>query len=170
MKENVYLIPLANGTYAPCIAEKQPRSNAVLLTSEQSYPTLLSYLVYDAYGCSQIYSERIHDRTELLGFLFTCGEMCYGLEKLWDYDLLHGVDDELGNLFDKAYHTWMEAVRGDGAVNAAYAFVNTTSLKEHCEYCKRMHLCDAGAQDTPIFLDDDTAENVYLENKEVKTP
>ena len=160
MKEKLYLIPLANGTYAPCFAEKQPRSNAVLLTSEQSYPTLLSYLVYDAYGCSQIYGERIHNRTELLGFLFTCGEMCYGLEKLWDYDLCHGISNDLRNLFNKAYDTWVEAVRGDGAVNAAYAFVETTSLEEHCKHCKAMHLRDIGTQSDSLFLDDDTAKNV----------
>ena len=166
MKENVYLIPLANGTYAPCIAENQPRTNAVLLTSEQTYPTLLSYLVYDAYGCGEIYSERIHNRTELLGCLFTCGEMCYGLARLWDYDLSQGINDELGDLFDTAYHTWMEAVRGIGAVNAAYAFVKTTSLDEHCRHCKAMHLCNIDAQSEPIILGDDTAENVYLEEKE----
>ena len=138
MKENVYLIPFVNGTYAPCIAEKHPRSNAVLLTSEQSYPTLLSYFVYDAYGGSQIHGKRIHDRTELLDFLFTCGEMCYGLEKLWDYDVRQGISNELCDLFNKAYDTWGEAVRGDGAVNATYAFVNSTSLEEYCSRCRNM--------------------------------
>ena len=137
MKENIYLIPLENGTYAPCVAEDKPRTNAILLTGERSYPTLLSYLGYDAYGCGRIYGERIHNRTELLGFLFTCGEMCYGLEKLWDYDICQGITDDLRDLFSKAYDTWMEAVRGDGAVNAAYAFTETITLEESCAPCAR---------------------------------
>jgi hypothetical protein len=140
MRKNVYLIPLTNGTYAPCVAEKKPRSNAIFLTEERSYPTLLSYMAYDAYGCSQIYGEQISNQTELLGFLFTCGEMCYGLVGLWDYDLYRGIGDDLLDLFNTAYGTWMEAIRGDGAVNARYVFTETTSLEEYCERC--LHKCD----------------------------
>lgn len=134
MKNKIYLIPLANGTYAPCIAEKQPRTNATLLASEQSYPALLSYVDYDVYGCGYIHGVQINSRTELLDSLFTCGEMCWGIVKLWDYDLCQNISDSLYDLFETAYQTRMEAIRGNGAVNAAYAFTKTTSLEEYCTY------------------------------------
>lgn len=136
MSENVYLIPLANGTYAPCVAKKAPRESAILLANEQSYPTLLSYVEYDVYGCGYIHGEQINNRTELLGFLFTCGEMCWGIVKLWDYDLYQNISNDLYNLFETAYQVRMEAIRGNGAVNAAYAFVNSTTLEEHCARCR----------------------------------
>ena len=136
MKENVYLIPFDNGTYAPCVADRVPRKNAILLTSEKSYPTLLAYVEYDAYGCGYIHSEQINNRAELLDSLFTCGEMCWGIVGLWDYDLYQNISDNLYNLFNNAYGVRMEAIRGDGAVNAAYAFVNTTTLEEYCAGCK----------------------------------
>ncbi len=136
MKENIYLIPITNGTYAPCVAEEKPYHNAILLTSEGSYPTLLSYVEYDVYGCEYFHSEQINNRTELLDFLFACGEMCWGILKLWDYDLIQGISEDLDDLFGRAYKTRMDAIRGDGAVNTAYAFVNTTTLDEYCAHCR----------------------------------
>ncbi len=136
MKENIYLIPWTNGTYVPCIAERKPRSNAILLTPEGTYPTLLAYLTYDAYGCGTIMGKQIDSRTELLKYLMRCGEMCYTFVKLWDYDMYQNVDKELDALFDKVYLTRMEAVRGNGAVNSAYAFTDMVTLEEYCECCQ----------------------------------
>lgn len=137
MKENIYLIPLANGTYAPCVAEKAPRESAILLASECSYPTVVSYLEFDVYGCEHLCEEPIKNRAELLDLLFTCGEMCWHIVGLWEYDSSRHISDELIYLFETAYKTRMEAVRGDGAVNAAYAFVDTITLGEYCALCKR---------------------------------
>lgn len=135
MKENVYLIPLANGTYVPCVAQNRPHYNAIMLTPEGNYPALAAYLEYDFYGCGEINAVQVNNRTELLDFLFTCGEMCNGIVKLWKYDMYEEISDDIKALFDTAYDTRMEAIRGDGAVNSSYAFTDTTSLDEFCAHC-----------------------------------
>lgn len=132
MNNNVYLVPLSNGTYVPYIEETAPSDKAVLLTREGDYPVLLVGLCFDAYGCGNKFERTIQDRSELLSELLQCGQLCDAIWKLWDYDVDLGFSDDIGDLFDLVYYTRMEAIRGNGAVNCKYDFTDSTSLEEYC--------------------------------------
>lgn len=135
MNNYVYLVPLSNGTFVPYIEETAPSDKAVLLTREGNYPVSLLIVCYDVYGIGEAYECIVQSRSELLQELLLNGQMCNVLVKLWDYNIDHGCSDDIGNLFNLVYCTRMEAVRGNGAVNAKYDFVDTTSLDEYCSRC-----------------------------------
>lgn len=135
MNNYVYLVPLSNGTYVPYIEETAPCKEAVLLTREGDYPVDVGIINYDAYGCGESFEHTVNNRSELLSELLQCGQICCALWKLWDYDVDRGYSDDIGDLFDLVYYTRMEAIRGNGVVNAKYDFVDTTSLDEYCSNC-----------------------------------
>ena len=135
MNNYIYLVPLSNGTYVPYIEPFAPNHNAVLLTKEGEYPASLVGICFDAYGNGKRCERIVQDRSELLEELLIDGQMCCALAKLWDYDVDRGYSDDIGNFFDKVYHTRMEAIRGNGSVNAKYAFVDSVSLDEYCSQC-----------------------------------
>lgn len=135
MNNNVYLVPWSNGTYVPYIEPTAPSDEAILLTKEGDYPVDLGIMNFDAYGCGETFEHTINSRAELLNELLLCGQMCCALAKLWDYDVDRDYSDDIGNLFDAVYHTRMDAIRGNGNVNAKYDFANCISLGEYCSHC-----------------------------------
>ena len=135
MNNNVYLVPLSNGTYVPYIEPFAPNHNAVLLTKEGEYPASLVGICFDAYGNGKRCERIVQDRSELLEELLIDGQMCCALARLWDYDVDRDYSDDIGNLFDAVYHTRMDAIRGNGSVNCKYYFTGSTSLEEYCACC-----------------------------------
>lgn len=135
MNNNVYLVPLSNGTYVPYIEPTAPSDEAILLTKEGDYPVDLGIINFDVYGCGETFERTINSRAELLNELLLCGQMCCALANLWDYDVDRGYSDDIGNLFDTVYYTRMEAIRGNGSVNCKYDFTGSTSLEEYCACC-----------------------------------
>lgn len=107
---NIYLLPAAESTYAPCCAEEIASGNAVFLAKEGTYPTALMYRRHDLNLSSILEEVMIADRNALIDELQFLGQCRNSIVQLWAYSS-ENMTPEQTELFNLCYAKKAELIR-----------------------------------------------------------
>lgn len=181
-RNNVYLVPLANGTYVPYVQETAPTKNAVRLTREGKYPVRLEYIVYfnskngceiqdkqiqkgweNDFGDSRLVFEcEISNRKELIEKLLECGQNCRVIFYLWEF---YGFNVTIRSdiLFNNAYWAkklmcyWREDEDSERVVD------DVLSLREFYRYARIIRDVSTHSKEIQDKIKDVPKERFYFQ-------